>query len=205
MSTNEFDDLIAGWKYSATLSMNTPLMYLEHDGEFVEGPNQPPLIGPPENRLEDGTGFNRHGIWLKVIKQEEGETPLPLGRRAAQGGMVQAGSDEENNLINFLISFRRIVESEADIDQKIKNLENLSLSTPENNQMWDRLSISSPIIESYFSSELSASLPDGIGNAKAEALYRAGYRTIKEIKEATDEELLAIQGIGKGLIKKLRL
>ena len=172
---------------------------------IVEGPNQPPLIGPPENRLEDGTGFNRHGIWLQVIKQEEGETPLLAGRRAAQGGMVQVGSDEENNLINFLISFRRIVESEADIDQKIKNLEDLSLSTPENKQMWDRFSTLSPIIESYFSSELCISLPDGIGTAKAEALYRAGYRTIEEIKEATDEELLAIQGIGKGLIKKLRL
>ena len=89
MSAKEFDDLIAGWKYSATLSINTPLMYLEHDGEFVEGPNQPPLIGPAENRLEDGTGINRHGIWLQVIKQEEGETPLPLSRRAAEGGMVQ--------------------------------------------------------------------------------------------------------------------
>lgn len=132
MSTNEFDDLIAGWKYSATLSINTPLMYLEHEGEFVEGPNQPQLIGPAKNRLEDVTGFNRHGIWLQVIKQEEGETKLPLGRRAAEGGMVQVDSDEEKSLINFLIYFRRIVESETDIDQKIKNLKGLSLSTNEN-------------------------------------------------------------------------
>ena len=48
-------------------------------------------------------------------------------------------------------------------------------------------------------------MPDGIGTAKAKAIYRAGYRTIEEIKEATDEVLFAIQGIGEGLIKKLRL
>ena len=132
MSTNEFDDLIAGWKYSATLSINTPLMYLEHEGEFVEGPNQPQLIGPAKNKLEDGTGFNRHGIWLQAIKQEEGETQLPLGRRSAEGGMAQVDSDEEKSLINFLIYFRRIVESETDIDQKIKILKGLSLSTNEN-------------------------------------------------------------------------
>ena len=71
--------------------------------------------------------------------------------------------------------------------------------------MWDRFSVSPPIIEGYFLSELCISLPDGIGTAKAKAIYRAGYRTIEEIKEATDEVLFAIQGIGEGLIKKLRL
>jgi hypothetical protein len=52
------DDLIAGWRYSATLQLRTPLVYLEMDGAFSPGPKEPPLVGPEENHLPDGVGFN---------------------------------------------------------------------------------------------------------------------------------------------------
>ena len=199
-----FDDVIAGWRYSATLSTRTPLQYLEREGEFVEGPEQPPLVGPEENHLENGVGFNSYGIWLQVIQWPEDFTPPPPGRRAAAGGMVQIGSKEEKNLISFLKDYRRIVESNESIDCKIQALKDLSVSSPENSTVWEKLSKYSSLIDGHFCGELEFQLPEGMGTKKAEALYFAGFRTIDEIRMATDNDLLAVKGIGKGLVRKLR-
>ena len=42
------------------------------------------------------------------------------------------------------------------------------------------------------------------GLKKADKLYQAGFRSIQEIQAASDEQLLEVEGIGKGLVKKLR-
>ena len=44
----------------------------------------------------------------------------------------------------------------------------------------------------------------GVGPKSAKALYKAGYKTPKDIISAKDEELLAIPGVGSNLIKKLK-
>lgn len=61
------DDLIVGWRYLATLQLRTPLAYLEMEGEFSAGPKEPPLVGPAQNFLEGGAGFNPYGMWLREI------------------------------------------------------------------------------------------------------------------------------------------
>lgn len=43
-----------------------------------------------------------------------------------------------------------------------------------------------------------------IGGSKARKLYLAGFRTKEEIQDASDEQLLQIPGIGKGMLKKIR-
>jgi hypothetical protein len=101
-------DLISGWRYSATLQLRTPLAYLERHGEFSPGPEQPPLIGPADNHLPDGTGFNPWGFWVQEIDYEGlGFSPPPPGRRATAWGLIQIGSQEEENLVSFLKSFRQ--------------------------------------------------------------------------------------------------
>jgi len=47
-------------------------------------------------------------------------------------------------------------------------------------------------------------LPKGVGLKKADKLYLAAFRSIEEIQAASDEQLLEVEGIGKGLLKKLR-
>ncbi len=47
------------------------------------------------------------------------------------------------------------------------------------------------------------SLP-GVGSKSAEAFYKAGFKTIKSITSAKDEELLAVPGVGINLVKKLK-
>jgi hypothetical protein len=66
-SRNQDDDQILGWRYFATLERRTPLAYMEMERAFSAGPKEPPLVGPSENFLEGGAGFNTYGMWLREI------------------------------------------------------------------------------------------------------------------------------------------
>ena len=45
---------------------------------------------------------------------------------------------------------------------------------------------------------------EGIGPKTAEALIEAGFKTLDDLKNATDEQLLAIKGVGKKAVEKIR-
>lgn len=197
-------DLISGWRYNATLQLRTPLTYLERHGEFSPGPQEPPMVGPAEGHLQDGTGFNPYGIWLREIDPDI----LPhstTATRATDWGQVRIGSEEERNLVSFLKSFRYIVETAEGLDQKLSELKELSTSTPGNRRWWARCAEGSPLWpDSYFIGELWIQLPKGVGSNMAEKLYQAGFRTMEEVQAASDGELLAVPGLGKGLLAKAR-
>ena len=125
--------------------------------------------------------------------------------RAAERGPVRCGSREEKELLSFLKSFRDIVETGETLDQMLFELEELSTSTPGNGRMWARYSEGNPLWpDSYFIEQLWMQLPKGVGPSKAEKLYLAGFRSVEEIQEASDEDLLKVDGLGKGLLRKLR-
>ena len=198
------DDLISGWRYLATLQLRTPLAYLEMDGKFSAGPKEPPLVGPAEGHIPDGTGFNPYGIWLPVIDYSI-LPPSTLATRATGWGLVRIGSEEERNLISFLKSFRYIVETAEGLDQMLSELKELSTSTSGNRHWWARCSEGDQLWpDSYFIGQLWIQLPKGVGPSMAEKLYEAGFRTVEEVQAASDENLLKVDGLGKGLLKKLR-
>ena len=206
VSSYEDSDLISGWRYCATLQLRTPLVYLERDGEFSSGPQEPPLVGPAESHLPDGTGFHPYGTWVVVIDHEGlGFIPPAPGQRATQWGQIGIGSEEERSLISFLKSFRYIVETAESLDQMLAELNELSASTPGNRHWWARCSEEDPLWpDSYFIGQLWIQLPKGVGHSRAEKLYLAGFRTIEEILTASDGDLLRIEGIGKKAINKIR-
>ena len=198
------DDLIVGWRYLATLQLRTPLAYLEMDGKFSAGPKEPPLVGLAENFLEGGAGFNAYGIWLREIDRSI-LPPSTNAKRAAELGPIRIGSKEEKDLVSFLKSFRYIVETGETLDQMLSELEELSTSTPGNRRLWARYSEGDPLWpDSYFIGQLWMQLPKGVGDTRAEKLYLAGFRTVEEVQAASDEALLRVEGIGKGLLRKLR-
>ena len=198
------DDLVVGWRYFATLQLRTPLAYLEMDGKFSAGPKEPPLVGPAENFLEGGAGFNAYGIWLREIDRSI-LPPSTNAKRAAELGPIRIGSKEEKDLVSFLKSFRYIVETGETLDQMLSELEELSTSTPGNRRLWARYSEGNPLWpDSYFIGQLWLKLPKGVGPSKAEKLYLAGFRSVEEIQAAPDEDLLKVEGLGKGLLRKLR-
>jgi hypothetical protein len=201
---SDYDDITAGWRYSATLQLRTPLAYLEMDGKFSAGPKEPPLVGPAENFLEGGAGFNAYGIWLREIDRSI-LPPSTNAKRAAELGPIRIGSKEEKDLVSFLKSFRYIVETGETLDQMLSELEELSTSTPGNRRLWARYSEGDPLWpDSYFIGQLWMQLPKGVGDTRAEKLYLAGFRTVEEVQAASDEALLRVEGIGKGLLRKLR-
>ena len=206
--TSNYEDsgLIGGWRYCATLQLQTPLAYLEMDGEFSPGRRKPPLVGPAENFLPDGTGFNPYGIWLPEIDYGGlGFDPPPPGRRATQWGQIQIASEAERDLLSFLKSFRYIVETAEDLDQALSELVELSASTERNERTWAKLKKDDPLFpDSFFIGQLEVQLPKGVGLSKAKKLYLAGFRTIEQIQAATDQELLEVEGLGKGILKKIR-
>jgi len=203
-SSYEDSDLIGGWRYSATLQLRTPLAYLEMDGEFSPGRRKPPLVGPAENFLADGTGFNPYGTWLPEIDYEgHGFPPPPPGMGATSWEPVRVGSSDEKDLLSFLKSFRYIVQTAETLDQKLAKLAELSTSNQANRRVWQKLVASDPgFPDSFFYGKL-CDLP-GVGLKVAERLYRAGFRTLEEIQAASDTELLLIEGIGKKVISKVR-
>ena len=201
---NQDDDLIAGWRYYATLQLRTPLAYLEKDGEFSPGPGEPPLVGQAEGHLPDGTGFNPYGFWSRVIDHSI-LPPSKNATRSTEWGQVRIGSKEERELLSFLKSFRYIVETGETLDQMLSELEELSTSNAGNKRLWAKYSEGEPLWpDSYFIGQLWMQLPKGVGPAKAEKLYLAGLRTVEEIQAASDAELLLIEGIGKKVICMIR-
>lgn len=165
------------------------------------------MFGPAEGHLQDGTGFNPYGIWLPVIDNSKSLLPpSTVATRATGWGPVRIGSEEERNLISFLKSFRYIVETAEGLDQKLSELKELSTSTPGNRRWWARCSEGSPLWpDSYFIGELWIKLPKGVGSNMTEKLYQAGFRTVEEVQAASDGELLAVPGLGKGLLAKIRV
>jgi len=197
---------ISGWRYSATLQLRTPLAYLRRHGEFSPGPQEPPIVGPAEGHLQDGTGFNPYGIWLQEIDYKAlGYPPPPESKRATTWGPVRIGSEEERSLVSFLKSFRYIVETAESLDQMLSELKELSTSTPGNRHWWARCYEGDPLWpDSHFIGQLCIQLPKGVGPNMAEKLYQAGFRTVEEVQDASDGELLMIPGFGKGLLAKVR-
>lgn len=47
-------------------------------------------------------------------------------------------------------------------------------------------------------------MKSGISKGQADKLIDAGYPTPRFLREASDEELLAIEGVGRGTVKKIR-
>ena len=154
------------------------------------------------NHLPDGTGFNSYGIWLRVIDPSI-LPPSTTATRATERGPVRIGLTEEKDLLSFLKSFRYIVETAETQNQKLAELAELSTSNTANRRVWQKLVASDPgFSDSFFYGQL-CDLP-GVGLNVAERLYRAGFLTVEEIQSAPDEELLRVEGVGKGLLGKLR-
>ena len=51
--------------------------------------------------------------------------------------------------------------------------------------------------------ETLTTLP-GVGAKSAKALYEAGFKTTKAVIAADEKDLLAVSGVGKNLVKKLK-
>ena len=105
-------DITKRYRYVATLDTRTSAICRALDGRefpYGQGPK------PPQH-------FNCRSTTVPVIEQEEGETPLPTGRRAAQGGMVPA----DQSYGEWLSKQSKSTQEEAIGKSKVPYFEKLS-------------------------------------------------------------------------------
>ncbi len=178
---------IAGYRFRPAMRIETPIHVLEmHDrivdigGELGDYP-----VGPgaaPDGPL---------GHWQPVSEfHDDTEDAQPS----------DVGPVKPSAYLPFLKAFRQIVESDLAPDRQAVQICALSQTWPE---FWEKLSLNyGGLDERWFIPRLCR-LP-GIGRNAAKALYAAGHLVADQVLALSDETLLAVRGIGKATVAKLR-
>lgn len=181
-------DILDGVQFSATLQVHTPLWILEHHGEVFRGP---PSQAPDY-------GGQAHGIWLPKTKGELGDVLQQGATHASDAGPVAPA-----DYLPFLKAFRAIVEGPGDEMEKIRLLRQMPKESPAFNRFWSKLTAYYPDFpESFFYLRLTEL--EGVGPTTAKRLFEVGIRSIEDVHAATDADLLAVRGVGKALVARIR-
>lgn len=181
-------DILDGVQFSATLQVRTPLWILERHGEVFRGP---PSQAPDY-------GGQAHGIWLPKMKGELGGFLQQGATHASDAGPVAPA-----DYLPFLKAFRAIVEDSGDEMEKLGRLRQLPRESPAFKRLWGKLTANyQDFPESFFYRRLTEL--EGVGPTTAKRLFESGIRSIEDVHAATDADLLAVQGVGKALVAKIR-
>ena len=120
---------------------------------------------------------------------------LPPSTMASEVGPIPT---DGGDYLLFLKDFRRVVESNDSIESKIERINKLS----DLNPAYSSYIGDSSFAEKWFGRHISC-VP-GIGSKTQETLKTAGINNIDDLKKATDEKLLKINGIGPSCLAKIR-
>jgi hypothetical protein len=189
----EDDDVLDGAIFYATLQLRTPLEVLTHHGEIFRERNQ---------KLPNYAKDSWQGIWLPKTKSYK-ELGLDIEEIEEDTSSSNIGYVKASEYILFLIEFRQIVESDKSTDEMVLELCNLENKNQIFKSFWNRnCEADTDFPDSFFYRQLT--LIEGIGTKSAKLLYQNGFKNIKDLQNAKDEELLKIKGIGERLVMKIR-
>jgi len=192
------------WEYNATLQLTTPLIHLKKNGEVLKSSTEPELFGEPTGYADDGTPFSRYGYWIQTSEfaLDGGWGESAVGVPTIVGNL-KTESQMYEDWINYLIDFRTIVESDLTIEEKLYQINDvMSQSSTGYKKIYKILVTEHGFPDSFFT-DLLCEL-DGVGSKTAGLLWDAGYLSIEAVKNAPQEELLNIKGIGKKLVEKIK-
>lgn len=192
------------WEYNATLQLRTPKIFLEKHGEVVKSATEPELFGEPTSYTPDGEPISRYGIWIQTSEFAlDGGWGESTAGVPSQIGSLKPESQMYKDWINFLIDFRTIVESDLTIEEMLYQINDvMSQSSTGYKKIYKILVTEHRFPDSFFTNLLCEL--DGVGGKTAELLWDAGYLSIEAVKNAPQEELFNIKGIGKRLVEKLK-
>jgi predicted flap endonuclease-1-like 5' DNA nuclease len=184
-------ETISSWRYRASLSVFTPLIHLRKDGQQrAHHPSHLQLISNPDLS---------HGDWIPY--RPDGFVAFSAMQQSQIDNLIADAGAEREQMLRFLIRFREIFESKVlHIDQKLMQIYALA-DKPEFAQAWQSVQVDH-FPDNVFLAELTKLR--GIGSQKASLLWQAGLRTPGMVQTASDQDLLAIRGIGPKLIAQLR-
>jgi hypothetical protein len=187
---SDFDEVIEGWEFNATLQLRTPLIALEHHGEVIRGVRPDgPTYGPPWA-----------GIWLPKEKSWA-ELGLPF-RESPPGDMaseIGPVPEDGGTFLPFLKDYRRIIEGSGSIDERIAAVRAV-LAREEYSSIVEQLG---PGFEDSWAVE-DLALALGVTGGIAEKLFDAGLRDTASVRAATDATLRRIKGIGPAALNRIR-
>jgi hypothetical protein len=175
----EFHD----WIYMADLKLTTPLRDIESHGRVWRG------AGPPEHEARC------HGCWVPLNTHR---TRFSQMRGIPTIFGVFAPDDPQ--LIAFLRAFRILVESSETVDRKVTLMGRIVEMSPLGAAVLDR--VDGDLAAFWFASELSREL--GLSKRLANQLYRHGFRTVEEVTNASNEDLVAVPGMGTAKAARIR-
>ncbi|WP_151951435.1 helix-hairpin-helix domain-containing protein [Aliarcobacter butzleri] len=187
------EDIIDGFEFVATLQLRTPLEILRHHGEIFKEKNQT----PPNYAKEQW-----QGIWIPKTKSYK-DLGFDIEEIENDNSSSDIGYVKSSEYVKFLIDFRKIVESDNSNDEMQKELFSLAEKNQKYKSFWAKhKKTDKDFPHSFFYKQLTKI--DGIGIKTAKLLYENGIKTINDLKNAHDDELLKIKGIGNIQLKKIR-
>ncbi len=187
------EDIIDGLEFVATLQLRTPLEILLHHGEIFRGKNQT----PPNYVKEEW-----QGNWIPKTKSYK-DLGLDIEEIENSSCSSEIGYVNSSEYVNFLIDFRKIVESDSSNEKMINELYFLAERNQKYKSFWNRhIETDYDFPHSFFYKQFT--IIDGIGTKTAKLLYENGFKTINDLQNAPDEELLKIKGIGNIQLQKIK-
>ena len=181
------DDVLAGVEFTAILHLDTPLAVLDRHGEFVTDVSLIPT---------DIDG--RFGTWVPVVDWDAiGIARPPEGRMATPVGPVHT---DGGTWLQFLKSFRRVVEAGGSTPEMVRAVHGLLDATPDGEVFREKLG--ADFVEEFFAERLTEI--EGIGQKTARSLFDAGFYTVSDLQNARDADLLAVEGVGRSAVARIR-
>ena len=204
------ESVTTGWEYSCNLSLTTPRICIENDGLITNDTSvKPELFGEPNKLGKDGDPSGDFGSWIRRHGHEEEFEELAnisqnmIYARQSDIGRIPPKSKLEKDFKCFLMDFRSIAESYLDIEEKLALIKNqLIIKSKANKDIYQKLVIKKNFPDSFFSICLCEI--NGVNEKTASLLWDAGYHTKEQVLNASDDDLLEINGIGKSLISKIK-
>jgi hypothetical protein len=177
-------DLISGIEFIATMQIRTPLRVLLRHGELHSNiDSEPPKIAKEE----------WEGIWVPKLKMFQ---EMSAGTHASDVGPILV-----DDYLPFLITVRKIVESNDSIENRIKMLSEYPMVGGWKTYVEKHGGIDT-IIGRIFP-RFIGTIPT-INDATIAELSRLSLDTLNRISAAPDETLLNIKGIGQAKLKTIR-
>ena len=176
------------YRFNATMALCTPLEVLRRHGERHPGPVS---ALPKYSDGQDGLWQHQLGSW-----KELGEVAKEIESRMASavGSIPRDGGD----FLLFLKRFREIVESGDSQQRILDRTESLIGTSATFKQFADKLRLdNADRVLRYLDKDFDG-FPCG------HLLRRSGYSTRAQVRRASDQELLAISGVGKYRLRLIR-
>jgi hypothetical protein len=186
------ESLVSGLEFHATMQLRTPLRVLMRHGELHTEPSTPP---PTIIQAQ------WEGVWVPKLRTWR-ELGIDLAETPVSTSASDIGQVLSSQFVPFLIAVRQNLEDGSlTINEKISRVSELS-KVPEFSGFVVAYGGSDGLIDRLFPRVITSI--DGLPVTVKNALIDSGLTSVERIEQASDDDLLALNGMGAVRLAKLR-